>query len=76
MMREASAWGGVVNYMDLKNKKQKWNQTSGLVGHGGGGRGGRRKRRVLMCQSRGRAGVKRDGRAAGAETKRKPQNQN
>lgn len=29
-----------------------------------------RKRRVLMCQSRRRAGVKRDGRVAGAETKK------
>lgn len=36
----------------------------------------KRKRRVHMCQSRGGAGVRRDGRAAGAETKKKPQNQN
>lgn len=65
---------GGVNYMDLKKKKtEKWNQTSGLVGDGGGGRGGRGG---CSCVSRGRAGVKRDGRAAGAETKRKPQNQN
>lgn len=56
-----------------KKKTEKWNQTSGLVGDGGGGRGGRGG---CSCVSRGRAGVKRDGRAAGAETKRKPQNQN
>lgn len=65
-----------LNYMGLKrqNKKnEKWNQTSGLVGHGGGGRG----RRRCSCVSHGAGQVLREmNRAAGAERKRKPQNQN
>lgn len=61
-----------LNYMGLQRKTKEKMESNQRVSR----TRRRRKRKVLMCQSRGGAGVKRDDRAAGAERKRKPQNQN